>query len=195
MLLCASLIEVHPLWLEEVSWIQFLFPCNKHFIKRWIFPNNVTKSNTSMWIVQLRLLQMQTQFFRPMVLSYFCRSVKRKKKSITRKIILQLADKKDVRKNKYFPLFFSNSVFLVFAPFAAQQMRNSAGTTKVIFPLKRCRYILFRCSIVCFPPPHIADCTHCSVNGHCWAPPLRPPRDTTMLKCANNTKTSAAAQD
>lgn len=117
-----------------------------------------------------------TQFLKPVMLSYFCCSVKRKENCITRKIVLRLADKKSVKIIIIFALIFSNPVSFLFVSFAVQQMRNSAGTTKVIFPLKRCLYILFCCSIVCFPPPmHIADCAHYSVSGHCERHPSPTP--------------------
>lgn len=115
----------------------------------------------------------------------------KKKNCITRKIVLRLADKKSVKIIIIFALIFSNPVSFLFVSFAVQQMRNSAGTTKVLFPLKRCLYILFCCSIVCFPPPmHIADCTHYSVSGHCERHPssaahLQHSRAKVCKQCKN----------
>lgn len=211
--LCVSFVEVDLFLWVDISSIRFsFFPSRKQQqqqqnILRYVFPNDVTKGYLSVLIVQFISdvdISESTamQFFRPVVLSYFWHSVQKEKK-IYNDENRSAACRQEV---KIFicmyicPYFFPYPVSFVFVPFAVQQMRNSAGTTKVIFPLKRCLYILFCCSIVCFPPPaHIADCTHYSVSGHCerHACPPHPSssctRNTAVQKCANNAKTLTAA--
>lgn len=84
---CASFVEVDPYFYEKTS-VEFnpRLPSKKQKKQkhRFIFPRNVTRSYFSVWTVQFSSdvgISESTaiQFLRPVMLSYFCCSVKRKK--------------------------------------------------------------------------------------------------------------------